>query len=148
MTLMGIARGSPLAGWTAAQSRLASSVTTGSSTADGSPVSVNRWTRASSPASSRSAMSPAPLFKSRVWLFAVLWWMTVTSLGRRSAARVMYGSGLEGGMVSVTADVPYEESFDYQWTEKAFAMLESGTLHGEVISRERVVRSRRSEERR
>lgn len=45
-------------------------------------------------------------------------------------------------MVSVTADVPYEESFDYQWTEKAFAMLESGTLHGEVISREGVVRSK------
>jgi hypothetical protein len=45
-------------------------------------------------------------------------------------------------MVSVSADVPYEESFDYQWTEKAFGMLESGALHGEVVSRDGVVRSR------
>jgi hypothetical protein len=45
-------------------------------------------------------------------------------------------------MVSVVADMPYEESLDYQWTEKAFGMLESGSLHGEVVSRDGVVRSR------
>ena len=39
-------------------------------------------------------------------------------------------------------DVPYRESFDYEWTEKAFGMLESGALHGEVVSRDGVVRSR------
>ena len=44
--------------------------------------------------------------------------------------------------MSVSPDVPYEESFDYQWTEKAFGMLESGALHGEVVSRDGVVRSR------
>lgn len=54
-----------------------------------------------------------------------------------------FGSGET--VVSVGAevsDVPYEESFDYSWTEKAFGMLETGALHGEVISRDGVVRSR------
>ena len=48
-------------------------------------------------------------------------------------------------MVSVGAgvpDLPYEESFDYAWTEKAFGMLGTGSLHGEVVSRDGVVRSR------
>ena len=40
------------------------------------------------------------------------------------------------------ADVPYEESVEYAWTEKAFSMLESGALQGEVVSRDGVVRSR------
>jgi hypothetical protein len=40
------------------------------------------------------------------------------------------------------ADVPYEESVEYAWTEKAFGMLESGGLRGEVVSRDGVIRSR------
>jgi hypothetical protein len=39
-------------------------------------------------------------------------------------------------------DVPYQESEEYAWTEKAFAMLESGALHGEAVSRDGVLRSR------
>jgi hypothetical protein len=39
-------------------------------------------------------------------------------------------------------DEPYEESADYSWTEHAFEMLESDDLHGEVICREGIVRSR------
>jgi hypothetical protein len=31
---------------------------------------------------------------------------------------------------------------DYQWTEKAFEMVERGDLHGEVVSHEGVMRSR------
>lgn len=40
------------------------------------------------------------------------------------------------------ADEPYQELVDYSWTEKAYDMLERGELHGEVISREGIVRSR------
>ena len=39
-------------------------------------------------------------------------------------------------------DMPYQESVDYAWTEKAFGMLESGSLRGEVVSRDGVVSSR------
>jgi hypothetical protein len=39
-------------------------------------------------------------------------------------------------------DVSYQESMEYEWTEKAFTMLETGALHGEVVSRDGVVRSR------
>lgn len=39
-------------------------------------------------------------------------------------------------------DEEYEESTDFSWTKRAFEMLESDTLHGEVVSREQVVRSR------
>ncbi len=39
-------------------------------------------------------------------------------------------------------DVPYLESVDYAWTETAFSMLEGGALHGEVVSRDGVIRSR------
>lgn len=40
-------------------------------------------------------------------------------------------------------DEPYHESTDYAWTEKAFYMLESSKLQGEVVvSRDGVVRSR------
>jgi hypothetical protein len=71
--------------------------------------------------------------------------MTVISLVGASAARVVYELGIGGGAVSAGAgvpDVPYEESFDYSWTEKAFGMLEGGALHGEVVSRDGVVRAR------
>lgn len=37
---------------------------------------------------------------------------------------------------------PYRESVDYEWTEKAFALLGSGDLHGEAVSRDGVVSSR------
>ncbi len=37
---------------------------------------------------------------------------------------------------------PYQESADYAWTETAFEMLERQDLHGEVISRGGIVRSR------
>jgi hypothetical protein len=43
---------------------------------------------------------------------------------------------------AVPPDEPFQESTDYSWTEKAFDMLERGDLHGEVISRDGVVRSR------
>jgi len=43
---------------------------------------------------------------------------------------------------STPGDEPYRESVDYEWTEKAFAMLENGDLHGEVASRGRVIGSR------
>ena len=43
---------------------------------------------------------------------------------------------------SAPQDEEYEESTDFSWTKKAFEMLESGALHGEVVSREQVVRSR------
>jgi hypothetical protein len=36
----------------------------------------------------------------------------------------------------------YQESADYSWTEKAFEMLERHDLHGEVISRGGIIRSR------
>ncbi|MGO9081499.1 MAG: hypothetical protein ACLQDY_21075 [Streptosporangiaceae bacterium] len=39
-------------------------------------------------------------------------------------------------------DEPYHESADYSWTETAFNMLESNDLHGEVVSRDEIVRSR------
>jgi hypothetical protein len=39
-------------------------------------------------------------------------------------------------------DESYEESSDFSWTEKAFEMLQSGTLHGEVLSRHDIVSSR------
>jgi hypothetical protein len=38
-------------------------------------------------------------------------------------------------------DEPYQESTDYSWTEKAFAMLERGDLQGEAASRDGVVSS-------
>jgi hypothetical protein len=44
--------------------------------------------------------------------------------------------------VSAPQDEKYEESSDFWWTKKAFAMLESDALYGEVISLERVVRGR------
>lgn len=37
---------------------------------------------------------------------------------------------------------PYDESAEYSWTEKAFAMLECDELHGEVVGRDGIVRSR------
>src|SRR5579859_567057 len=40
------------------------------------------------------------------------------------------------------ADKPYQELVGYEWTEKAYHMLERGELHGEAISREKIVRSR------
>ena len=43
---------------------------------------------------------------------------------------------------SAPQDEEYEESTDFSWTKKAFEMLESDALHGEVVSREQVVRSR------
>lgn len=45
-------------------------------------------------------------------------------------------------MTPTPLDEPYHESADYTWTEKAFEMLEHNDLHGEVISRNRIVRSR------
>jgi hypothetical protein len=39
-------------------------------------------------------------------------------------------------------DQPYQESADYGWTENAFGLLERDELHGEVISRDGVTRSR------
>ena len=39
-------------------------------------------------------------------------------------------------------DEPYHESTDYSWTETAFDMLERHDLHGEVVSRDGIVRSR------
>jgi hypothetical protein len=39
-------------------------------------------------------------------------------------------------------DQPYQESADYGWTANAFGLLERGELHGEVISRDGVTRSR------
>ncbi len=39
-------------------------------------------------------------------------------------------------------DEPYRESVDYAWTEKAFDMLEREALHGEVVSRDQIIRSR------
>jgi hypothetical protein len=36
----------------------------------------------------------------------------------------------------------YEESTDYEWTRIAFAKLEGGNLHGEVIASRGIVRSR------
>jgi hypothetical protein len=39
-------------------------------------------------------------------------------------------------------DEPYHESVSYSWTEKAFEMLERDDLHGEVVSRDGVIRSR------
>ncbi len=39
-------------------------------------------------------------------------------------------------------DEPYQELADYSWTEKAFGMLERDDLHGEVVSREEIIRSR------
>ena len=39
-------------------------------------------------------------------------------------------------------DQPYQESTDYRWTETAFESLERDVLHGEVISRDGVTRSR------
>jgi hypothetical protein len=39
-------------------------------------------------------------------------------------------------------DENYDESSDFSWTEKAFYMLQSGTLHGEVVSRQGIVSSR------
>jgi hypothetical protein len=46
----------------------------------------------------------------------------------------MTASGPQGG--------EYEESCDFSWTEKAFEMLESESLHGEVVCQDDVVRSR------
>ena len=37
---------------------------------------------------------------------------------------------------------PYRESTDYSWTEMAFDMLERHDLHGEVVFRDGIVRSR------
>ena len=37
---------------------------------------------------------------------------------------------------------PYRELVDYSWTEKAFEMLERGSLHGQVVSRDKVISSR------
>jgi hypothetical protein len=37
---------------------------------------------------------------------------------------------------------PYRELADYSWTEKAFGMLERGDLHGQIISRDKVISSR------
>jgi|BarGraNGADG00212_1021973.scaffolds.fasta_scaffold11490_4 hypothetical protein len=39
-------------------------------------------------------------------------------------------------------DEPYLRADDYQWTVKAFEMVERGDLQGEVVSHEGVVRSR------
>lgn len=39
-------------------------------------------------------------------------------------------------------DEPYHESTDYSWTEKAFEMLESSDLQGEVVSRDGIISSR------
>ena len=72
--------------------------------------------------------------------------MPVITLEARLAARVTVQPGLWGlgswqGVLALP-DVPYQESVDYLWTEKAFGMLESGALHGEVVSRDGVIRSR------
>jgi hypothetical protein len=40
------------------------------------------------------------------------------------------------------SDKPYQELVGYEWTKKAYHMLESGDLHGEAISRDKIVRSR------
>ena len=37
---------------------------------------------------------------------------------------------------------PYQESVDFSWTEKAFEMLGHDDMHGEVISRGGIIRSR------
>jgi len=39
-------------------------------------------------------------------------------------------------------DQPYRELTDYEWTETAFELLERDELHGEVVSRDGVTRSR------
>ena len=69
----------------------------------------------------------------------------LTAVQAEVAGRVNGGLGLGRAtmtVVSRVADVPYEESVEYAWTEKAFGMLESGALRGEVVSRDGVARSR------
>lgn len=39
-------------------------------------------------------------------------------------------------------DELYQELVGYEWTEKAYHMVERGELHGEAFSHERIVRSR------
>jgi len=40
------------------------------------------------------------------------------------------------------AEEPFQELLGYEWTEKAYHMLMRGELNGEVISREKIIRSR------
>lgn len=42
----------------------------------------------------------------------------------------------------LAGDEPYQELMGYEWTEKAYQMMGDGDLHGEAISREKIVRSR------
>lgn len=45
-------------------------------------------------------------------------------------------------MTTASPDTPYQNSADYLWTERAFEMLERYDLHGEVVSRDKIVGSR------
>lgn len=41
-----------------------------------------------------------------------------------------------------SAEEPFQELMGYEWTERAYHMLERGELRGEAISRQKIVRSR------